>query len=149
MVAVLGMTCAAFATDKTEQQKLTPKEFREKQQTYITKAAELTSEEADKFFPLYFELQEKKKGLNDDIWKLMKEGRKEETSESRFGEIVDRVYDLRIAIDKLDKSYTQKFRKIISNKKIYRVQDAEVRFRRDMLKDMSHGRPAAKPKQRD
>jgi hypothetical protein len=148
IVAVMGMTCASFATDKTDQQRLTPQEFREKQQNYITKAAGLTTDEAEKFFPIYFELQEKKRELNDDIWKLMKEGRKETTTESRFGEIVDKVYDLRIAIDKLDKSYMQKFRKIIPNKKIYKVQDAEVRFRRDMLKDMSHGRPAGKQQQR-
>lgn len=145
--AVMGLVCSSFATDRVEQQRLSQQEFKEKQQAYITKAADLTTDEAEKFFPLYFELQDKKKALNDDIWKLMREGKKETTTESRFGEIVDKVYDIRVSIDKLDKSYTQKFRKILSNKKIYKVQDAEVCFRRDMLKGMSHNRPA-KPQAR-
>jgi hypothetical protein len=140
------MVGIANASCKTEQQRLTPQEFKAKQQAYITSAAGLTTDEAEKFFPLYFELQDKKKALNDDIWKLMKEGRKETTGEARCAEIVEEVYDVRISIDKLDKSYVQKFKKIISGKKMLLVQDAEVRFRRDMLKGLGHRQPQPKQK---
>lgn len=42
-------------------QRLSPAEFRARQKAYITEKAGLTKEEAARFFPLYFELQDKKK----------------------------------------------------------------------------------------
>lgn len=44
------------------------------------------------------------------------------------------VYDARIASDRLDKTYFEKFKKILSCKKIYLVQRAEMRFHRELLK---------------
>jgi Spy/CpxP family protein refolding chaperone len=149
IIILLALYCSigtSFATDNTDQKRLSPQEFREKQQAFITKIANLTADEADKFFPIYFELQEKKKEMNDKMWRLMREGKKETTTDARYGEIVEEVYNIRISIDKLDKSYNQKFKKLLSNKKLYMVQDAEVRFRRDMLKDFGHKPQQPRPK---
>lgn len=44
------------------------------------------------------------------------------------------VYDARIAADRLDKIYFAKFKKILSAKKLYLVQKAEMRFHRELLK---------------
>ena len=44
------------------------------------------------------------------------------------------VYDARSASDKLERDYYEKFKKILSNKKIYMVQKAEMRFHRELLK---------------
>ena len=52
-------------------QHLSPDEFRAKQKAYITEKAGLTKEEAAKFFPVYFELQDRKKQLNDEAWNLL------------------------------------------------------------------------------
>lgn len=41
-------------------QHLSPEEFRAKQRAFITEKAGLTKEEAAKFFPVYFELQDRK-----------------------------------------------------------------------------------------
>jgi hypothetical protein len=46
------------------------------------------------------------------------------------------VYDVRIASDRLDKMYFDKFKKILSANKIYLVQRAEMKFHRDLLKGM-------------
>ena len=46
------------------------------------------------------------------------------------------VYDARISSDRLDKTYFDKFKKILSCKKIYLVQKAEMRFHRELLKGM-------------
>ena len=45
---------------RPERPRMTPEEYRAKQQEFITRHAELTPEESDAFFPLYFELQNKK-----------------------------------------------------------------------------------------
>ena len=116
--------------------RLTKEEFRERQRTFITERAELTKEEAEKFFPLFFELQDRKQVLNDKAWKLMRKGKDERTTEEQYGEILEGIYDARIASEELEKEYFQKFRKILSNKKIYMVQRAEMRFHRNLLKGM-------------
>lgn len=117
-------------------QRLTKEEFRERQQAYITEKAALTPQEAADFFPLYFELQDKKQQLNEEAWKLLREGKNEGVSEERYEEILESVYDARISADRLEKTYYNKFKKILTNKKIYLVQRAEMSFHRDLLRNM-------------
>ena len=49
-----------------------PNRRRAKQKEFITEQAGLSKKEAAKFFPVYFELQDKKKKLNDESWDLMR-----------------------------------------------------------------------------
>ena len=92
----------------------------------------MTKEEAARFFPLYFELQDKKKEQNDKAWSLIRQGKDEKTTEAQYDVIMEGVYDARIAADRLDKTYFAKF------KKLYLVQKAEMRFHRELLKGMRH-----------
>lgn len=133
MVVAFAFVSWTWAVDGCDQ-RLSKEEFRARQQAYITEKAGLTAEEADDFFPLYFELQERKHQLNDEAWKLMREGKKDGVTEARYEEILESVYDARIAADRLEKSYYGKFKKILSSKKIYLVQQAEMRFHRELLR---------------
>lgn len=98
--------------------------------------AGLTAEEASAFFPLYFELQDKKQQLNRKAWEWLSEGKKEGVSEERYEEILEGVYEARISADQLEKTYFEKFKKVLSCQKIYRVQRAEMRFHRALLRGM-------------
>ena len=122
-----------WAVDGTDQH-LSPDEFRTKQQEFLTEKAELTKEEAAKFFPIYFELQDKKKRLSDDSWNLLRQGKNENVTEEQYKNIVEKVCDNRIASDRLDRVYLERFKKILSFKKIYLIQRAEMRFHREMLR---------------
>lgn len=132
-IVVLAFAPLVWATGGCDQ-RLSKDEFRARQQAYITEKAGLTAAEAEDFFPLYFELQDRKHQLNDEAWKLMREGKKEGVTEARYDEIMESVYDARIAADRLEKSYYGKFKKILSSKKIYLVQQAEMRFHRELLR---------------
>lgn len=132
-IVVLAFAPLVWATGGCDQ-RLSKEEFRARQQAYITEKAGLTAAEAEDFFPLYFELQDRKHQLNDEAWKLMREGKKEDVTEARYDEIMESVYDARIAADRLEKSYYGKFKKILSSKKIYLVQQAEMRFHRELLR---------------
>ena len=147
LIIVCSFTPALRAVGSPNQH-LSPKEFRAKQQAFITEKAGLTQEEAAKFFPVYFELQEKKKKLNDESWSLMRQGKDDKTTEAQYEEIVAKVCDNRIAADRLDKSYLDRFKKILSNKKIYLVQRAEMRFHREMLKGMNRNDGGNDPKRK-
>lgn len=138
LVMICGVMPLLWAGDECDQ-RLSPQEFRDKQKAFITEKAGLTSKEAAKFFPLYFELQDRKKQLNDEAWKLLREGKDEKTTDARYEEIMEGVYDARISSGRLDKTYFDKFKKILPCRKIYLVQKAEMRFHRELLKGM-HGK---------
>lgn len=136
MVALFGLMLSVWASDGICQ-RLTKEEFRARQQAFLTEKAGLTKAEAAEFFPLYFELQDRKQKLNDNAWRLLRQGKKENTTESQYGEILEGVYDARVASSELEQTYLKKFQKILSNKKIYLIQRAEMRFHRELLKGMN------------
>ena len=139
LIALLVLLCGfmplLWAADGCEQH-LSREEFRTKQKEFITEQAGLSKEEAAKFFPVYFELQDKKKKLNDESWSLMRKGKDDKTTEAQYKEINEKIAENRIAADQLDKTYLGKFNKILSSKKIFLVQRAEMRFHREMIKGM-------------
>lgn len=136
LVLLCGLMPVLQATDRCDQH-LSRDEFRARQEKFMIEQAGLTPTEAAKFFPVYFELQDKKKKLNDESWELMRSGKEGKTTEAQYGEIIERICDNHIAADRLDKTYLEKFKKILSCKKIYLVQRAEMRFHREMLKGMN------------
>ena len=123
-------------------------EFRTKQQEYLTKKAQLTPEEARKFFTLYFDLQEKKHKINDKVNKMIKEAKKKSSHETNYGSMVDRIVNSRIEADKLERSYISQYRKFLSDAKIYKLMTAEMTFHLELLKDMKE-RPQGRDGQRD
>lgn len=118
-------------------QHLTKDEFRAKQKAFIMERAELTKEEAARFFPVYFELQDKKKELTDKAWSLLRKGKGDDMTEAQYNEILEGVYDSRIDSDKLEKSYYERFKRILPCKKIFLIQKAEMRFHRELLKGVN------------
>ena len=109
-------------------------QFKKSQQEYLIEKSKLTPSEAEKFFPLYFELQDKKHELNKEAWHKLRKGQKENLTESEYSKIVEDVIQVRIATDKLELEYVQKYKKFLSSKKIYKLQRAEMSFRRTILK---------------
>lgn len=116
-------------------------EFMTRQQEYLKREAELTDAEADKFFPLYFEYQEQKRSINDQAWDLFRRGEDTSTSEETYTEILDSFVEYSMATDRLEKSYISKFRNVLSSKKIYKVKQAEMKFRRELVRGMRPGGP--------
>ena len=131
LFAYLLICCPSFAQDK---QRCSEDEFRMKKQAYITEKAGLTSEEAQAFFPIYFELQEKKKEKNKETWSNARKGMKPETSEEEYQEIINQHFNSQHEILDLEKEYIDKYRKVLTDKKIYMVYRAEIKFNRNMLK---------------
>ncbi len=119
-------------------------EFLAKQQEYLTKKAQLTPDEAKKFFKLYFELQEKKRKINNKVNKMIDEAKKKSSHETNYEDMVDRIINSRIETDKLERSYISQYRKFLSDAKIYKIMTAEMTFHLELLKDMRE-----RPRERD
>lgn len=122
------------------QKPLSKEEFRERQQGFLIRQAGLTPEEAGKFFPLYFELQDKKENYNREAWHKLRKGKESNTTETEYARIVEDVIKTRITVDELELEYVKKYKRFLSAKKIYEIQKAEMRFHRELLKSAPPGR---------
>ena len=100
VVLLCGFMPVLWAADGCDQH-LSREEFRAKQKAFIIEQAGLSKEEAAKFFSVYFELQDKKKKLNDESWDLMRKGKDDKTTEAQYAEINDKIANNRIAADQL------------------------------------------------
>ena len=144
--ASLLMFLALTASAQEQQKKrphFSPEEFQTKQKTYITEKAGLTPEEAETFFPLFFELQKKKFELERNARKDFRKQRGEQLSEEECRDFVYKMADTKIEIAKLEREYTGKYLEVLPPCKLRRVQHAEGMFQRDLMKKMTEHRSNA------
>ena len=90
---------------------------------YLTKELSLTSSEADGFFPVYSEYIQKKKDARKSI----------RTEHSSSDNSIDKIIDLEQDLIDLQREYLDKFRKILPEKKIVQLLEAEKRFKTLMI----------------
>ncbi len=144
LLLIISIVClAASAQEQTgapRRPRMTPEEFQTKQKEFIAIHAELTEEESATFFPLYFELQDKKHQANARVWKKARAVKPHERTEEDCNEMIDALADVKIECATLEKEYLLKFKKILPAKKLMRVQMAEDRFQRELLRGMQQGR---------
>ena len=122
-----------------ERPRMTPEEYQAKQKEFIIRHAELTEEESAAFFPLYFELQSQKHEINRSVWKEARAVAPNERTEEEYMAMIDALADVKIACALLEKDYLHRFKKILPAKKLMRVQMAEERYQRELLKGMQQG----------
>lgn len=137
MFIFAGINLLLFA-QQDDKRKQAFEEFKEKRIAFITKAMDLSNEEAKVFWPLCNELEAKKFELNRQLMKAMRDfnqHKKEENhSESECKDFVNLCADTKIKEAKLEQEYyTVKFPKVIPAKKIVLYIFAEQQFARQML----------------
>lgn len=139
-IAIILITSAQAQNNGSHRPQMTPEDFQIKQKEFIIHQAELTDEESAAFFPLYFELQSKKHEINGRAWKKVRSARPHERTEEECNEMIDALADVKIECAMLEKEYLAKFKKILPAKKLMRVQMAENRFQREILKGIQQGK---------
>ena len=120
-------------------QRFSPAEYWKKQKEFFTKRANLTEEEAAKFFPLYNELQQKKMQINHQSRQnAVRE--QQQMSEADCLKTIDALADAQIQIAQLEKEYLEKFKKVLPASKILKIQMAEDQFNSELIKEMQQNR---------
>lgn len=110
-------------------------EFEKKKQEFITIEADLSKEEADKFFPLNNELQKKKLELHKKHQEDMKHiNESENISDAEYEQVMKENIDLKMKEAELDKEYSDKFNKLISPQKLFKARQAERTFMQEELR---------------
>ncbi len=117
-----------------------PAEYWKQQKEFFTQRAGLTDDEANAFFPLYNELQQKKRELNRELRTAMRPEIGSQPSEEQSLKAIDAKANVNIRIAELEKEYLQKFKEVLPASKILKVQVAEEQFNSQILKDIQQSR---------
>lgn len=114
-----------------EQQKFSPEKFQAALEQFMTTEANLTADEATKFFPIYREMQCKQRA----VYKQMKElGKNKPTDEKACRKAVEKRDELELEQRRIAQSYHVKFFEVLPASKVYDVIKAENCFHRRALR---------------
>ena len=114
-----------------------PEKFDAELKKFITKEAGLTQKEADKFFPLYKEMQQKQRVLFGKQQQL--ERQKRPTDEKGCENAIKQHDELDLELRRIQQLYHNKMLKIIPASKLYEIMKAENRFHRQQFRNWSYG----------
>jgi Spy/CpxP family protein refolding chaperone len=132
-------------------QKLTPKKPREEKIkalkiAFITDELNLTSKEAQRFWPVYNKFNETLHQLERSEKQHMRSNIKgaggiENISEKEAKELIKKIADLEKQIYKTKIAYDSELAKVLSYKKILKLKTAEREFIRNLMKKYRRRRP--------
>ena len=123
-------------TQAQEARKFSPEKFQAEMEQFITKEANLTPEEAAKFFPLFREMQQKQRAIFE---KVRKEGFTKPVDDATCRKLVERRDACELEQKKIQQLYHQKFFSVISPSKVFDVLIAEERFHRRAFRNWGQG----------
>ncbi|HTE32179.1 MAG TPA: hypothetical protein VK666_17485 [Chryseolinea sp.] len=103
---------------------------------YITDQLELTPEEAERFWPIYREFAEKRRGIRQELKVAKQNPDPNKTPEQHEKDLVDKQFDVKQKELNLEKDYSVKLLKVISAQKLRTLPDAERRFRQIILEQI-------------
>ena len=117
-------------------QRFDPAKFDAEQQQFITKAANLTEQEAARFFPLFREMQKKQRAIYERQRKL---GFNKPADEKGCALSIREHDQIDLELKQIQQTYHNKFLRVIPASKLYDVLQAEDRFFRMKLRSWGGG----------
>jgi len=131
------LVCLAEEPQNTTPQKFSPEKFQAEMEQFITQQANLTADEAAKFFPIYREMQQKQRAV---FAKMREEGRVKPTDDASCKKLVQKRDEVELELKKIQQTYHNKFFTVLSASKVFDVLRAEDRFHRRAFTDWGQGR---------
>ena len=105
---------------------------------FITDKLDLSTNEAQSFWPIYNEFFRNKEILSIEKKKLTLDLRQnwEEYSDERKTELADSLILFRLKEAKLEQNYHEKFKQVLSINKVIKLYNAETQFKNFLLKQI-------------
>jgi len=143
--SVLTLIIALFSfyglSQSGNQQQTKKEKIEQLKIAYITKELDLSTEEAEKFWPLYNkmndELKAEKKSRRTKSMEL--KNNFETLTEKQIEEKTLAIFDSEIAESKLKKEHSQKIAKVIGYKKMVLLLRVEKQFKKELLNRLNEG----------
>ena len=118
-------------------QKFSPEKFDQELREYIIKEAELTTQEAEKFFAVYKEMREKQRAL---FGRQKNADRTKPASEEACMKAIKERDERELEQKRIQQEYHNKFLELLPASKVYDVLQAENRFHRHKLRQWGGGK---------
>jgi hypothetical protein len=144
LIALL-LAVAVNAQKGNGSQRFSPEKFDAELHKFIIHEAGLTQQEADAFFPVYKEMQQKQRKL---FFQQKRLGNEKPADEAGCKTAVLERDRIDVELKQIQQNYHKKFLEIISASKVYDVLKAEDKFHRMQLRQWGH-RPNPEQKKRD
>ncbi|MGB0431614.1 MAG: hypothetical protein ACPGLV_14160, partial [Bacteroidia bacterium] len=109
-----------------------------------TRVLELNTKEAEAFWPVFNEFEEKMQTIKNEEREIRKnvESRFSELKDSEIEKNIDRMMALKTEENELVIAYYEKYKKILPMKKVALIHRAEMTYKRALLNKMREGRSA-------
>lgn len=154
MVLFVLASLPVFAQPKGEVGKAKKEKIEQLKIAYLTKHLELTSEESEKFWPVYNEMTTKLRENNKERMKLSKE-LKENLETMKDAEIktkMDAILNTEQQEVTIKKEYSPKIAAVIGYKKSVKLVSLERQFRQELKKELErrkgeNGQTQPRPKE--
>ncbi len=138
LLSIIMLT--AFISIKTHAQDHKQDRIKSLKIGFITQKLELTSKEAQSFWPVYNEHQDKIRGHHVEIRKLRKSIRKNDGIDAMTNAEAEKILNQFIVIEKnlkdTETAMYKNMRSILPAKKILKLHNAEKDFNRKILEEM-------------
>ncbi|WP_310994129.1 hypothetical protein [Aequorivita marina] len=136
-----------FSTLSLQAQQKKHEKIKALKTAYITEKLDLTSSEAEKFWPVYNRFSEKLHTLkvreHKEIYRKLRDGI-ETLSDAEANKLIDENQSIETSEMELRQQMTDQLRKVISPKKIILLKKAEHDFKRKLLQKYRHGKEKRK-----
>lgn len=104
---------------------------------FISRELDLSPDEAEKFWPVYNELEGKMEEIHDEKRGYLKQLKNiDDLSESEAYSLTEKVFELEQKENNLRKEYLSKFAGVVGKKKAAKVFIAEEKFKRELLRKL-------------
>ncbi|GAA4383121.1 hypothetical protein GCM10023186_24010 [Hymenobacter koreensis] len=111
---------------------------------YITEKLALSTEQSQRFWPLYNEFTDKRRDLRKQVRGEMRNQDITAMSDKELRESMNKQFTMRQNELNLEKDYLDKFQKVITLRQVALLYQAERDFTKELLKRLN-GRPAPNP----
>lgn len=129
LLSAITLSIFSFSL-RAQNRKMNVEDFEKRKQAYVKEKAALTDEEAQRYFPLNSELNQKKFELNRQHRQKLEKARKnnQKISDEEYRQIIENDVELKVKEAELEKEYSDKFDKVLSPEKLFKAQQAEKTF---------------------
>lgn len=107
------------------------KEIHEYKLKFLAQEIELKDSQKSEFIETYNALSEQKKKNFLEL-KALESKLNDDSTDTQYKEITDKIASLKIKDAQLEKEYDEKFAKFLTAKQIYKMKQAEEKFRKKM-----------------
>ena len=113
-----------YQGDKTH--KFDPEKYSRDQEAFIIKEAQLTQQEVATFMPLFREMQQKQRAL---FKQHRQYSRTNPQNDQEAAQLIKNIDNVEMQMKKIETQYHEKFLKVLSPIKVYKVHQAVNRFK--------------------